>query len=59
MKDDLGGNVIHTLASGVEVSDLVDCVEESRTPTFFRASTEANIERVRLRLLMEDLSSIA
>ena len=59
MKDDLGRNVILTLASGLEVSDLADCVEESRVLTCFQASTEANIERVRLPLLIEDLSSIA
>ena len=59
MLNPLGGNAIHTLASGVELSDLVDCVEECRVLIIFRASNEAKTERVRLPLVGEALGSIA
>ncbi len=59
MKDYSGGNVIYTLASGVQLSDLVDRVEESRVLIIFRDSAEAKTERVKPPLQMEALNSIA
>ena len=59
MKIQLGGNIIYTLASCVEPSDLGDCVEESRVLIVFRDPNEVRIERVKLPLLREALNSIA
>lgn len=59
MKDQLGEIVIYTLASCVELSDLVDCVEESRVLILFRDPTEVRIERFKLPLLREALNNIA
>ena len=59
MRDYLGGNVICTLSSGVELSDLVDRVEESRVPMIFLDSAEVKTERVKLLLQREALNSIA